>query len=143
MNKFFELKSHLDIPRLWKTIWVLLEEDGWDTIDDYKSNPKKNHSFVAISIPTGYLQYEEVHIPFEVFLSLCFPLLFPNGPLHLDDASTIKQKVQVILQSHPWFRSGALAEMMIRISENLHSLKMQTSSFSHNLQLRDLNNQSL
>lgn len=62
---------------------------------------------VCLHIKEGQAELSVRHLPLELALPMCFPLLFPF-PLPKIPGTTFRQKAQALLAAHPFFRRGRL-----------------------------------
>ena len=73
---------------------------------------------VRLHIKDGEAQPSVRHLPLELALPMCFPLLFPF-PLPKIPGTTFRQKAQALLAAHPFFRRGRLQCHLILFLYNL------------------------
>ena len=78
---------------------------------EYTSNIQENLQNIG-KIPLTLLdsngQKCVEYLDLEAVLPLCFPLLFPFGPLPKIPGNTIRNKARNLLSSHPFYRCGRL-----------------------------------
>lgn len=68
----------------------------------------------SITVKVRFVSDErDVYVSLEKALCLAFPLIFPRADLQVLPGTTLRQKTQNLLSSHPYFRCGRLKCSMI------------------------------